>query len=480
MSRSALYEEFLNYTRRHHLIAPGDAVLVAVSGGADSVVLLELLCRLRHGGSITLAACHLDHCLRGAESTEDARFVEQLCGRLNVPLESARRDVAALARDSGLGIEETARKVRYEFFAEAARRRGSARVATGHTLSDNAETILQRLIEGAGAAGLSGIPPARPLEDGSAVMVVRPLLFATRQKIEQYRDERGLSSRLDRTNLQPLYLRNRIRHELLALLREYNPSIEEALSRTATCIDALRDLVKGDASSLIDTVASRDESGRIVLDVEGLTSAHPAVSGEVVLWALREADVDGRRLAWAHVEAILDLAAGPNPSGELDLPGALIARREYGRIVIGAAGVLGGCADFQAGLGVPGEVVLPGGAGRIQARPVEGLKLSDFVCGKTPEEELIDASALYGDLYVRFAQTGDRFRPLGAPGARKLQDFFVDEKVPRRLRASTPLVLDNEGIIWVASRRIAERVKVTGQTRHLLQLRFEPSGTPAQ
>jgi len=477
MARSALYDDFLHFVKAKRLFEPGERVLAAVSGGPDSVALLDLLVRLRDRGEVGLAACHLDHQLRGADSQADARFAAELCAERGVPCQTARRDVAALAERQGAGVEAAARRARYEFFAQAAARLSCTKVATAHTMSDNAETILQRLVEGAGPAGLSGIPLARPLAGPSAVTVVRPLLFATRERIEEYLGERAIASRLDRTNLEPLYLRNRLRLEILPALKEINPSVEEAVSRTGESIAALMDFIEDAVREAESAIVRGGGGGERVLHVAPLCAAHPAVAGEVLRRALLDAGVDGRRLSSAHIEAIIALARAQSPSGEIALPGDLVARRQYEHVIIApaeakAALAGAGTPDFEIALGVPGEAPLPGGA-RITARPLDEFDLAEFTRSKTPAEEVIDADAVIGGLAVRFPRGGDRFRPLGAPGVRKLQDFFTDAKVPRRARSRTPLVTDDDGIVWVAPHRIADRVKVTGATRRFIILRLE-------
>ena len=216
--------------------------MVACSGGPDSVALFDIMVRWSASAKIKVFACHLNHCLRGADSDGDAAFVEDLARSVGVELFTGRRDVAGLARERGVSIETAARDARYEFFIEAAGKLRCSAVVTAHTASDNAETFLQRLIEGAGVEGLGGIPHWRLLDADRKVHLWRPLLFAHRPEIEKYLEARGLAFRVDKSNLEPTYLRNRIRLELLPRLREFNPSIEESL--TASLKRAVSDLVE--------------------------------------------------------------------------------------------------------------------------------------------------------------------------------------------------------------------------------------------
>ncbi len=472
MARSTLYEKFLAFVRKNRLFAPGERVLLGCSGGPDSMALLDILARCRDRGLIALSVCHLDHSLRGEDSRRDAAFVEETASKLGVAVQVARKNVRLIAHRRGLSIEAAARQARYGFFRRAARRAGAAKVATAHTQSDNAETVLQRIIEGAGPEGLRGIPLVRTLGKRNRIQIVRPLLFATRGEIEQYTGARRLPSRLDRTNLEPIYLRNRIRLEILPLLKELNPSIEHALSRIGKSVGALLDFAGDDVAAALDRIRRPGPAGTTTLDRTTLLSTHPALAAEVIKHVLLAAGLVGRTLSSKHIEAILSLAGGRQPSAALDLPGELSAWRDYARVVIGRRDLEPQVAAFRKSLRVPGRITLPNGLGKMECRLLKRFRLDKFLSTKTRNVEVIDAGKIRGALVVRPAEPGERFRGLGAPGARKLQDFFVDEKVPRARRASTPVVADASGIIYVAGMRIADRVKVTGKTRSFLRLKW--------
>jgi tRNA(Ile)-lysidine synthase len=488
VARSTLYEDFLAFVRRHDLLPRGARVIVAVSGGPDSVALFDILKRFSARGRIALFACHLDHKLRGADSDRDAKFVKDLCRESNTPLALGRRDVAKLATDKGLTVEAAAREARYKFFASAARRFKSRTVATAHTLSDNAETILQRLIEGAGPHGLAGIPVSRTLDSASRVRVVRPLLFASRAEIENYLASRGLSFRTDKTNLAPLYLRNRIRLEVLPALRKLNPAIEETISRAGASVAALSECVEGLVAAAREKIILRRGETRIVLDRAALCETPPAIAAEVLKSVLREAGAGGREISAANIGAVMKIAAGKKPSARANLPGGVRVAREYGKIIVekgrarfshesvdGSKKPLTTSAQnassyFESFLKVPGRVTFPGGALRIEAKLLRRLDLRAFLTRKTSDEEVIDAACVTGALSVHAPRRGEHFRSLGAHGERKLSDFFIDLKVPAAARATVPIVSDDRGIVWVAGFRMADRVKITRQTKRFLHL----------
>ncbi len=469
MARSTLYDEFLHFVRENRLFEKGERVLAAVSGGPDSVAMLDLLRRFRDRGEIELFACHLDHGLRGEDSRADAAFVAELTERINIPLETARANVRLRAKRRGMSIETAAREARYEFFGKCARKLKCPKVATAHTLSDNAETILQRVIEGTGTDGLCGIPCRRDIPGRGLVEVVRPLLFATRDDVERYLSARALESRLDRSNLEPIYLRNRVRLEILPLLKELNPSVERAIARLAESVARLTECVEDDVAAAAGVIILARRRRSVVLNRNAIAEISPPVASEVVKAVLLDLLPDARKILHSHIDGVIELACGENPAASMHLPGGFEARREYGFIFIRPREEESGPGPFEGRLEVPGEVVLPGGAGRITARFAAGVALDEFIAGKSAGKEVIDADAVKGVLSVRFPRAGDRFRPLGG-GAKKLQDFFVDEKVPRKARAAIPLVCDGAGIVWVAGHRIAERVKVTVSTRRSIVL----------
>ncbi len=485
MARSTLYEDFLASVKNRGVFTQGQRAMVACSGGPDSVALLDIMTRYAPSVGIKVFCCHLNHCLRGADSDEDERFVQKLAKSRSIEIFTATRDVAALARERGLSVETAAREARYEFFAEAAKKLRCSVVVTAHTASDNVETFLQRLIEGAGAEGLSGIPSWRLLDAARKVHLWRPLLFAYRSNIEGYCASRGLEFRTDKTNLEPTYLRNRIRLRLLPLLREFNPSIEQALARAAMTVSDLYDYVGDDVERVYRSILYQPKPPILVISIYKLLECPAVTAREAVKYVLINAGVEWRELKYSHVDAVFALAMSRKASARLDMPGDVSVRREYEFLYVGresdfaAKGIgldstgpddLKYDADWSAVLVPPGTVKIPSGLGEITVVDEGMPDIATFAKDKTADEEIIDADAVRGVLCVRFARNGDRFRPLGAPGVRKLQDVFTDARVPAPQRRLAPVVCDDKGIIWVVGHRIADRVKITDKTTKPLAL----------
>ncbi len=309
------------------LIPDRTVVLAAVSGGADSVALLHLLHKFAGRRAVHVQVAHLDHGLRRGSRT-DRRFVEQLARRLELPCIAARREVSALRRKDE-SPEEAARRVRWDFLNEAAARVGCQRIATGHTLDDQAETILMRLVRGAGATALTGMSESGPGR------VVRPLLAIEREALRSYLDRRGSSFREDPTNRDLRFDRNRVRRVVLPLLADtLNPRAAKHLvyavrrfREDALHLDSL-------AEATFEQLSRRDRSGRLVLDAEGLAGLSPVVAKRLARLALRRAGSDARRISTVHIDGLLDLARGGR-GRRLHLPSRIEARRERGRIVVG-------------------------------------------------------------------------------------------------------------------------------------------------
>jgi tRNA(Ile)-lysidine synthase len=483
MARETLYDDFLAFERRHNLFPSGDGVVAAVSGGPDSVALLDILRQFSSGGRIRLAACHLNHQLRGAEADDDERFVESLCDSMGVPLEVGRRDVAALAREKSLSVEAAARDARYAFFNKAVRKHNARHVATAHTMSDQAETVVQRILEGAGPEGLTGIPLKRTLGKWTDIKVARPLLFATRERIMDYLAGRGLSSRTDSTNLEPVYLRNRIRLELLPRLREFNPSIEDALARIAESMDLVYDFLWREVDDHWHRVVSWNKPPIFSLRRHALLRVHGAIAREIVKGVLTNAGLPERDLKAAHIEAVLALAESRKPSARVELPAGFVVRREYDDIFVGRAtefadesmpaAETANDEGFEEILEVNGRVDLPAG-GFIDSMVENDEYMDDesreqLIKSAAGDEAAMDMQNIELPLAVRYPRPGDRFRPLGCRGEKKLSDVFINAKIPADQRATIPLICDRSGIVWVAGYRIAEHVRVGGlTTRYVL------------
>jgi tRNA(Ile)-lysidine synthase len=444
---------------RHGMVRAGETVLVAVSGGVDSVVLLDCLHRLAPPLAFRLHVAHLDHGLRGEAGAADAAFVQELAGVLGLPATVKHLPPGALTA-RGRSLQEAARAARYAFLAEAAEGAGAIRIAVAHTADDVAETVLMNLLRGSGPAGLRGIPPIRDRR------VIRPLLTVRKEQVEAFARARRLRFRPDPSNADPRFLRNRIRQRLLPFLeKEFNPQVVECVARAAALLEEDHAYLEGEAVSV---------PGGIPLEITPLRALPAPVRRRVLLRALRAGLPPGSRVRLEHVlaaEALLEPGGG---SGAVRLPGALEARIQGERLVIGPPSQGGGDPPpLPVTLPLSGEVRWGSfrATARLGGEAAEGPRQAT-AGGRPCFCITLDADRLQLPLTLRSWQPGDAYRPKGAPGRRKLQDLFTDAKIPRGRRGRVPVLADAAGVLWVAGFRPDARAAPTAATTQPLTLRL--------
>ena len=440
-------------------LARGGLLVVAVSGGPDSLALLHSLVRTRPVTSLEIHAAHLDHGLRGEESRADAAFVSRVCGELGLGLTSESVDTEAFRRAHRLSLEDAARRLRYRFLARVAAEQGAGAVALGHTIDDQAETVLMNIVRGAGLTGLRGMSEsdARKVE-GSDLLLFRPFLGGvSRSDTEGYCEALGLEPRYDSSNSSLLMLRNRIRHEVLPSLARVNPQVRDAILRLSE--SARRDLEyleRAVDDAWNDVVAVHHD--RTLVDRAGFAGLDPAVGAHLLRRAVGMASGGLSDLGLTHVDEMLDLLGGP-AGRSIDLPGGLAFGTGYREATLGPAG-LETCPlprlSGEVEIDVPGETEVGGWRVVAEVEAGAGDAGEGAICTS------VSARAASGGLRVRSRRPGDRFQPLGMAGTRKLQDFMVDSRIDRSWRDRIPLVVGDRGIAWVVGWRLAEWARPTG------------------
>ncbi|MHB8085867.1 MAG: tRNA lysidine(34) synthetase TilS [Dehalococcoidia bacterium] len=469
-SISSLPKSVSNFIRQYGLLSGGEKVLVAVSGGPDSVCLLHVLNSLKDELGIQLHIAHLDHSLRGSESDADSQYVSDLSAKLNLPVSIAKKDVREQSEQGKISLEEAAREARYRFLDETAHEVGASRVAVGHTHNDQVETVLMHYLRGTGVQGLRGLRPAVPMPYGgkeNGVWVIRPLLNLTREQTVEYCNSLDLKPRHDSSNEQPGFLRNRIRMELLPLLRQYNPDIDDAITRLADLAGEDADLLDAQAAAAYDQTASA-EGCLTCLDSGKLRGAPLALQRRVFRIALEQSYGSLKDIEAQHVNALVDLLFGATGRC-VSLPGGVTVTNERSRMVISKPGdpvcpwpVLTQSYDLK----IPGQTKLPGWDVTSEIIGENFYRDDDIFSAS------LDLAKAGRSLTIRSRKPGDRFRPLGMEHSRKLQDFMVDAAIPRSWRDTVPLVCSPSQIVWVVGWRIDDRVKVTGGTGQVLRLEF--------
>ena len=463
--------------RRYGLLPAGSRVVVALSGGADSVALVNVLCALAESEGFQVAGvAHLNHRLRGQDADADEQFCRQYASAVGLPVDVERVDVRALAGAARISVEQAGHLARHEFFSRAAARLKASAVAVAHTKDDQAETFLLRLLRGAGPRGLSGMHPRFGI-------VIRPFLESSRSDVRAFVEDRGLAFREDASNRDRAIPRNRIRHELLPLLeRDYAPGIADALDRAAAIAREDADYLDAAAAAAAARIVSY-AAAEVVIDADALVAEPPAIARRVIRLAQQSFAGDEhpeRFIGFDAVEAVLRFAVSKS-AGQLDLAGHRVNRRGGALVLIPSRGREKPvpAADFSYPLEVPGQVMVPEAACAIVAATSavpSGRRAADLwpLTGRS-DQAVVEAGGLAGPLSVRNRRPGDRFRPLGLHGRKKLQDLFVDNKIDRFEREITPVVVDAAGrIVWVAGQALSEDFRVTEATRDVVILKRVP------
>lgn len=451
---------------RFHMFDTGQRVGVAVSGGADSVCLLHLLFELAPRWNLHLHVLHVNHQLRGEESDQDARFVEQLAAQLGLPFSQTQVDIAGAAGGQGENLEETARKERRRFFSEFLGSRRLDRIALGHTSSDQAETVLFRFLRGSGSAGLAAIRPM------TTEGFVRPLIEIERSEIERYLRERHIPWRQDATNADLHFARNRIRHELLPYLRrEWNPSIDRVLSHTADWACEEESYWNKD----IDRIAVQFitiKSPAVFLRTDELRPLHAAVSRRLVRHAIERVKGDLRSIDFSHVAAVLALASTTHGDGRIQLPGVDVYRSfEWLRLAPPGMDNLEN-RNYRLPAPVPGRVPLPGGETTILLELIENKHVTELCDSRYNKVvNYLDWDRISGALEVRNWRPGDQYRPVNHSGEEKIKQMFQRARIPLWDRRNWPVITSAERIVW--SRRFGAETAVAATAHSQVLLKVQ-------
>ncbi len=433
-------------------IGADDKLLVAVSGGVDSVVLLHLLASCARRYDLQLHVAHLDHQIR-SKSSADADFVRRLCSELNLPCVVESRDIQGLAATEKISLEMAGRTARRDFLLRQADRVGARLIALAHHRNDQVETLLLRLLRGSGVAGLSAM---QELQD----RWWRPLLGSSREQILAYARQHSLSWVEDETNADPAFLRNRVRHQFLPQFREVNPQVDERLAELSRQLQSDETYWQQQVEEAFPSVLLSSEAG-LRLDRQKLLVCPEALQVRLLREALRQVRGSLQRLEAVHLHKISDLLNGDRSQAQLDLPGCWVARR-YDQLWLReqAPELL---AAYDLSLSVPGELLLPCG------RTLRARRVSTSV-GETATRVEFDSHELGTSLRVRNWRPGDKFTPRGLSGSKKIKRLFGDLKLEMEQRSRVPLLIFGEHILWVAGLRRSDRAAVSDATKQILCL----------
>ncbi len=467
-------QEILELVRRtflrHDMVVRGDTVVVGVSGGLDSVSLLDILSRLKAEYRLRLVIAHVHHGLRPEEGDREFRFVEGLASQYRVPFEGRRIEASTYAK--GANVQAQARRFRVRFFEEVAREWGASRIATGHHRDDHAETLLMQILRGTG--GLIGI---RPVRDGK---YIRPLIEIPRESIQAYANGLGLPFREDSSNRKRTYLRNRIRQDLIPWIRkEANPSFVDSLLQLASILEEETKCLDAVAEEALERITRRaSHKGEVILRRDLLEGMPRAIQRRVLRRSYGRLAGSTRGLSYVHLEGVCDALGRPGgrvhkafslPRGVrvfLEYEAAYLTRRD-----------LWEARPYEVPLPLGDERLIPEAGIALHAHRVifdgsarKGVEGCLSGVGEDRNCAFLDADLAVGEMIVRNARPGDRFRPLGLGGEKKLKDFFMDEKIPRSLRHRIAILEIGGRVAWVVGYRVDDRFKVSEGTREVIRV----------
>ena len=464
---------------QHKMIEDGETVLVAVSGGADSLALLYGLHALRPQLNCELHVVHLNHCLRPVADA-DAECVQQHANHLKFPCTIQRMEIPYLARQWKLSVETAGRRARYQFYESVATETNATKVALGHHQDDIAETVLMNLIRGTGTTGLKGIAPVREAK------FIRPLTGFTRQQIETFLTSIGVVPRHDTTNADTRYLRNRVRHELIPQLEsDYNSNIKIGLSRTADVLRAESEYLDTVAREALERCRIQDPHESVMLDRVEFCQYHIALQRRMLRQSVSEISGDLSDLYFTHCEKMLNLIQAGASNAVLALPNGLQFRRAYQHLIFERKPVETGNFAYPIVTVGKTSIAVLNTAITAELKNIESPSTLTLPDGRFEaifdyekiRKVLAEPSLETSPLMVRNRRQGDRFQPYGMRGTKKIKDFLIDAKVPRHERDSIPLLVCGNQILWIIGYTTSDAFKIESDTRQYLYLRYASNET---
>lgn len=465
-----MIERVKNYIKKYHMLSDGDTVTAGISGGADSVCLLFVLKELQQEMNLTILAVHVNHKIR-PEAGEDAAYVERLCSRLDVPFFLIEENVEELAKEQGISTEEAGREVRYQAFcrvleeqASRALAAGKGKIAVAHNRNDRAETMLFHLFRGTGISGLGSIRPVRE-------NIIRPLLCVSREEIERYLNERGISYCIDKTNNEDTYTRNKIRHHILPYAQQQiSGNVLEHMSNTADLMLETEDFIRQAVANALEACA-KNENGQIRIGVPELRKQHTLIQKQLILAVIAQLSSTKKDISAVHVRDVLRLFEEAG-NRQVMLPYGILARREYEEVVFA-------CPVREEEKNVLCELEInPQRGGTILVPRLGELDFYTFSYEKNmdiPQNQYtkwFDCDKIDEPLKIRTRRTGDYLTINKRLSTKSIQDYMVDEKIPKEQRGQVWLVAEGSHVLWVLGHRISEKYKVSENTKTILQIQL--------
>ncbi|WP_181951621.1 tRNA lysidine(34) synthetase TilS [Clostridium massiliodielmoense] len=460
-----MIEKVISTIKCNNMFEVNDKVVVALSGGPDSICLLHILYTLKDKLGITLVAAHINHCLRGEAADDDELYVRKICHGLQIPCFVKREDVHKISKERGISCEMAGREVRYQFFQEVLRKINGNKVAIAHNANDQAETVLMRILRGTGLEGLVGI---RPVRDN---IFVRPIINLTRDQIENYCEINKLNPRIDKTNFENIYTRNKIRLELIPYIQKnFNPDVIEVLNRFSDTVKIDNEYINNVAKEKYNEYGEASED-KIILKGE-IFKEHEAVLTRVIRIALKKIKGNLNNLEKNHIYDIIHIQK-KSTGKYIMLPNGIRVINNYGDIYIykEESKQKVQISNKETELNLFEENILTNYKLKITLNIIKSK--DDIKFDKNPLIKYFDYDKIKGVIKLRYRKNGDKFIPFGMNGSKKLKDLFIDLKIPKGKRDSIPLIIFGEDIAWIVGYRISDKFKINKDTNNVLKIKIE-------
>lgn len=459
-----LKKRFIDFIYKNNLINEGDGIVIALSGGPDSMCLLHLLNSVKDELNIKLVAAHINHMIRGEEADADERFCGEECARLGIEFFSKRIDVNKYCAENGLSSETGGREIRYNFFKEVMNKKQFNKVSTAHNANDQAETILMRIMRGTGLEGLGGIPVKR--ED----IYIRPILFMKREEIEKYCEDNNLKPRIDKTNYERIYNRNKIRLDILPYIKEnFNAEIIESINRMSMLLQEDSEYIKEQVDECFDDFCKKENDCYIIS--KKAFNLNKAIYKRLIRKVIKELTGDKYDIEAIHVDHVIELVKGTTGK-KIDLPKDIVVTNVYGDLKINKRVTENNSENSI--IEIKKEEIdkkdIYFGEGIISFNVMDNNK--EKYNFQNSLIKYVDYDKIINAIVVRYRKQGDRINPIGLKGTKKLKDIFIDMKIPKDVRDTIPIVQIDDDIAWVVGVKVSDKFKVTQQTKRILKMEY--------
>lgn len=456
-------EQVLKAIKEHDLIEKGDNILIGVSGGADSIALLYVLLEIKEEIDFNIFIAHVNHGVRGDEALEDERYVEYTAKKLGLPYFSKRVNMNEYARAKKISSEEAGRELRYGFFREILSKIGGGKIAVAHNKNDQAETLLLRFFRGTGIDGLKGMD----YRNGD---IIRPILGIERGEIEKYLRDKNIEFKIDRTNLEPVYNRNRIRLEVLPYIQEYyNQNIVDTLWRTSQLMSIDNGFLEEYSNKIYHKIVRSKDEYSIILDGKIFRREHRSIQNRIIRNCILELNGNLMGITMKHIEDIITLFLERGTGKSITLINNLVAKTSYDDFIIERPNRKETKGSVHK-IRINGSTYIDelGYEIKTEVNSIHNLVLDN----SNRYKRYFDYDKINGNIYVRNRKDGDRFVPFGMEGCKKVKDYFIDEKIPKDERDKIPIITDDKNIIWIVGYRTSQLYRITENTKNVIAIQL--------